>query len=118
MPKVAVVLLADTITAEGMGRMVNALTTAKEFTEAGDEARIIFDGAGTKWIAELQSADHKYHGLLESVKDTIVGACAYCSRAYGVKDEVQSAGVALLDDYDGHPSLHSLARDGFQILTF
>jgi len=52
------------------------------------------------------------------VKDTIVGSCAYCSRAYGVKDEVQSAGVGLLDDYDGHPSIHSLARDGFQILTF
>ena len=47
MPKAAVVLLADTTTAEAMGRMVNAFTTAKEFTEAGDEARIIFDGAGT-----------------------------------------------------------------------
>jgi len=39
-----------------------------------------------RWIAELQSADHKYHRLLESVKDTIVGSCANCSRAYGVKD--------------------------------
>jgi len=47
MPNAAVVPLADTTTAEGMGRMGNALTTAKEVTEAGDEARIIFDGAGT-----------------------------------------------------------------------
>jgi hypothetical protein len=117
-PNAAVVLLADTETSEGMGRMTNALTTAREFREAGDEAKVIFDGAGTKWILELQNPDHKYHRLFEAVKDDIVGACAYCSRAYGVKDSVQAAGVPLLDEYDGHPSLHRFASQGYQVLTF
>jgi hypothetical protein len=35
MPKIAVMLLADTETHEDMGRMSNALTLAKEGKEAG-----------------------------------------------------------------------------------
>lgn len=31
--------------------MANALTTAKEAKEAGDQIRVVLDGAGTKWAA-------------------------------------------------------------------
>jgi hypothetical protein len=37
MAKAAIVLLADVDTPEGRGRMANALTTAKEFKDAGDD---------------------------------------------------------------------------------
>lgn len=53
MPKAAIILVADTETSEGMGRMANALTTVKEFKDAGDDAVLIFDGAGTRWVAQL-----------------------------------------------------------------
>jgi hypothetical protein len=35
MPKAAIVILADTETPGDLGRVVNGLTTAKEFKEAG-----------------------------------------------------------------------------------
>ena len=38
MAKAASIVFADTETREASGRVVNALTTAKEFKEAGDEA--------------------------------------------------------------------------------
>jgi len=44
--------------------------------------------------------------------------CAYCSRAYGVKDEVEAAGIALMDEYKGHPSVRQLIVDGFAVVTF
>ena len=50
MVKVAFVVLADTETREGLGRTVNAMIGTKEFKEAGDEVRLIFDGAATRWI--------------------------------------------------------------------
>ena len=50
MAKAATIIFADTDRPEGLGRVVNALTTVKEFKEAGDEAVVIFDGAGTKWV--------------------------------------------------------------------
>jgi hypothetical protein len=118
MAKAAIVLLADTDTHEGMGRMANALTTAKEFKEAGDETRLIFDGAGTKWVAELSNPEHKYSHALEEVRDAVQGACAYCSRAFGVKEKVEAANIPLLDDFSGHPSLRSLIADGYEVITF
>ncbi|HEY3190250.1 MAG TPA: hypothetical protein VGJ70_22360 [Solirubrobacteraceae bacterium] len=97
MSKIAVMLLADTGTAEAMGRMANALTLAKEGKEAGDDVRLVLDGAGTKWAPELANEDHKYHRLFEDVRDE-TGACVYCARAYGVKDAVEATGVGLLDE--------------------
>ena len=118
MSKIAVVLLADTDTPGDMGRMANALITVKEAREAGDDVRLIFDGAGTKWVGVLAAADHKYHESFTSVREAIAGVCAYCAKAYGVADRVEAAGLPLTSEYEGHPSLRSLVSEGFQIITF
>ena len=56
MDKAAIIVLADTETHGELGRLVNALSTADEFREHGDEVTIIFDGAGVRWAAELSNA--------------------------------------------------------------
>lgn len=117
MSKIAVLLLADTETPENTGRLANALTLTKEAKEAGDEVHLIHDGAGTKWVAALADEQHKYHRLYEDVKDT-AGACVYCARAYGVKEAVEAAGVEMLDEYKGHPSIRQLIVDGFEVVSF
>jgi len=48
MAKAAIVILADTESKEGLGRVANTLTAAKEFREEDHEVTIVFDGAGTK----------------------------------------------------------------------
>src|SRR5829696_334830 len=118
MTKAAIVVLADTESMEGLGRVANALTAAKDFQEEGHEVTFIFDGAGTKWIGELSDPDHKYNGHFESVKDEIEGACAYCARAFGVKEEVQKSGVDLMGEFEGHPSLAKLVSEGYEVITF
>ncbi|MDA8067614.1 MAG: hypothetical protein M0T77_03245 [Actinomycetota bacterium] len=118
MTKACFVLLADTDSHEAMGRMANALTSAKEFADAGDEAAVIFDGAGTKWVPELESEEQRYHRLYSELADQIVGACSYCAAAFGVKDQIEASRVRLLTDYRGHPSLHKFAAAGYQIITF
>ena len=118
MTKACFVLLADTDTHEAIGRMANALTSAKEFVDAGDEAVLIFDGAGTKWVPELESEEHRYHGIYAELGDHIAGACSYCAKAFGVKEQIEASDVRLLTDYRGHPSLHKFVADGYQVLTF
>jgi len=118
MPRAAVILLADTDTPEAMGRMANALTTASEFVKAGDEVMVVFDGAGTRWVPELAKADHHYHRLYADIAEQIAGACAYCARAFGVREDIEAAGVRLLDDFNGHPSIHTMVSDGYHVLTF
>lgn len=118
MSKVAIVVLADTTTHEALGRVVNALEAVKEFKEAHDDVQLIFDGAGPKWIPELERPDHKAHGLYAAVKDRISGACDFCAGAFGVKDTVTSCGVRLAGDHDGHPSFKKLVEQGYRIITF
>jgi len=118
MPKLAIVVLADGETHESLGRLVNALTTAKEFKENNDEVQLIFDGGGTKGLAEITDPAHKAHALYQAVQDKVAGACSYCASAFGVKNALQDKNVRLLDDYAQHPSLRSLVAKGFQLITF
>jgi hypothetical protein len=118
MAKAALVVLADTETHEGLGRVVNALITAKELKQSGDEVSIVFDGAGTRWVAALSDQEHRYHGLFADVRDRIAGACAYCAKAFGVRREIEEAGITLLEDFEQHPSLRSYLASGYQVVTF
>lgn len=118
MSKAAIVLLADTDTHADLGRAVNALMTAREFKEGGDDVRVIFDGAGTKWPSVLADPQHEAHGLYEAVEDVIAGACGYCSRAFEAERAGREQPVQLLEDYHGHPSIRTRVNDGFQVLTF
>jgi hypothetical protein len=118
MNKVAVIVLCDVESFEHLGRIFNALTAVKEYKDAGDDVRLIFDGAGTKWVGVLSQAEHKAHGLYESVKDKLVGACSFCSNVFGTADQVKQNRVALLDEYSGHPSFRRLSSDGYSIITF
>jgi len=118
MLKAAVVLLADTEGLGNMGRMANALSAVQEFKGAGDDVRLIFDGAGVKWIGELSDADHKYHDHFESVRDKIEGVCKYCANAFQVTEQIESNGVPFADEFNGHPSFRSLVSEGYQVITF
>jgi hypothetical protein len=118
MNKVGMVILTDTTSHEALGRIVNALEFAKELAEHDDDVRIIFDGAGTKWIPELLDENHDAHPLFRAVQPHIDGACRFCAKAFGVFREVKESEINLLDDYDQHPSLRNLITEGYQIVTF
>lgn len=118
MEKVAVVVLADTETHGDMGRVANALQTTKELKEAGDDVVIVFDGASTKWIGELSKDGSPLNPLFNQVRDKMVGACSYCAGAFDAKEDVRTAGAALVDEYEGHPSMRKLISEGYQIITY
>ncbi|WP_306059231.1 hypothetical protein [Natronococcus wangiae] len=117
MPDAAIVVLAGTESPSDLGRVVNALQTAEEFDEAGDDVEIVFDGAGTQWIPELADEDHDYHSLYAGLTD-LMTACHYCANAYDVAGEVEDSPAELLDEHEGHPSIRSLVEDGYEIITY
>jgi hypothetical protein len=118
MHKVAIVVLADTTQADGLGRIVNALMAAKEFKDGKDDVQVIFSGAGTKWLGELADPKHKLHDVYKDVKDRIVGACGFCASAFGVTDSVKGCGVRLLEEYGTNMSFRRLLDKGYQVITF
>lgn len=118
MAKIGIIVFSDTASIEALGKVSNAFMLAMEAAENGDELKIIFEGAGTKWIGELEKEDHKLHGLYKGLKDKITGACSFCAHAFGVKSQVEKSGISLLSEYKDHPSLRNLIADGYSIVSF
>jgi len=118
MEKVAIVILAGPGSKSALGRLVNALEAAREFVEADDEVEVIFDGAGTQWVPVLDDPDHDYHHLYAAVRDS-VSVCEYCADTFEVADAIAEAErVALLSEFEGHPSIRSLVADDYEIITY
>lgn len=117
MSQAAVVVLAGTDSSGDLGRVVNALETAREFQQSNGDLELIFDGAGTQWIPELEDEDSNYHELYRDVKEDAT-ACSYCAGAFDVEGDVTDAGVELVDEQDGHPSIQSLVDEGYEVITF
>jgi hypothetical protein len=104
MDRAAIVVLADTETHGELGRLVNALSTADEFKEHGDEVTITFDGAGVRWAAELSRPEQQLHQRFERLRDKVAGACHYCAGAFEVRDELERIGFPMLRDHCAHSS--------------
>lgn len=121
----AIVVLSDPASSpdEAFGRVFNALATAYDHQQAGDDVVMLFQGAGTRWVEQLEKADHPAHALFEAVRDTIAGVSSACATAFGATNGAVEAGVTLLDDNpvpgtSGLPSLRKLIGTGHTVLTF
>ncbi|SIS18210.1 DsrE family protein [Natronorubrum thiooxidans] len=118
MTNAAIVILAGTESHADVGRLVNGLEAAKEFAQTdGDDVELIFDGAGTQWIPELEDEESDYHELYQAVQED-VAACDFCAGAFGVEDAISETDVVTLADHDGHPSVRSLVDDDYEVITF
>ena len=122
--KTAIIVLSDPKGGEeALGRVFNALAAAYDYQEQDDEVTILFQGAGTRWIAELNKSDHPAHGLFDAVKNTVAGVSCGCAEVFGATEEVEKSAFDFIKDNAvpgtaGLPSLRKLASDGYTILTF
>lgn len=102
--------------AQDMGRAVHGLTYGQELHEAGYEVKIFFDGAGTTWVKEFEKADNPFNPVFKQVMKLgiIQGACQACAGFFDVADDVENAGVALVNETaSGHSSLAKYVKEGF-----
>lgn len=117
MAKVAILLLTGTAGGE-RAKAFHALLLARGLKEAGDEVKLIFDGAGTGWIGTFADPQDRLHSLYEQVKamGVVHGVCDFCAGHYSDKDLVQKEGLPLRGEAGGHPDLVDLIRQGYQII--
>lgn len=118
MKKVLLIIYAGKETHEGMGRVFNALIAAKELKEAKHDVSLIFDGAGTEWLADIMQESSQMHQLYQTLKDNISAACDFCAGAFKVKEQLQAQKAPLVGQYEGHPSFRKYVEEGYQIVTF
>lgn len=123
--KTAIVVMSDPKNGseEALGRVFNALALASECKQNGDEVAVVFNGAGTRWPAELAKLSHPANGLYNSVRDVVQGASCGCADVFGAKDGAEACGVPLKRDLalagtSGLLSLRRYAADGWHTIVF
>lgn len=117
MNSVAVIVFSDSETHADLGKIANAIEIIEEFSQAGEKALLLFDGAGVTWPGKLADSEHPLFSKFKKVKTNVKGACAFCSKAFHAEEGVKKAGIRFLDDFEGHPSIYTLVKAGYQIIT-
>lgn len=118
--KYLIILQAGKESHEGMARAVHALLYSKELKEHGHEVVLLFDGAGTEWIAEWSKPDSTdklapmYQELREAGVTQVI--CDFCANAFQVKLSLEESQAPLTAEYQGHPSIAKFADQGYQII--
>lgn len=118
MAKMAIILFSEA--SEGnMARAFHAMLLTKQLNGSDVESRLIFDGAGTEWIATLANPQHPLHRLFSEVKGLgyIEGACQFCSTHHSDPALLEKEGVCSLGESGGHPDIASKLKEGWQIMT-
>ena len=119
--KTAIIILSDPKSGadESLGKALNGMAAAYDFKQAGEEVKILFQGAGTRWPQELQKEDHLAHKIYKAVEDKIEGVSAACSKLFGADPSGHDLiGGNPIPNTAGLPSLVQLRKDGYTILTF
>jgi len=68
-----------------------------ELKEKKQDVTLIFQGAGTRWIAEASKSDHPTHAIYAAVKDKVL-VCGGCADVFGATAQAESAGARLVRD--------------------
>ena len=123
--KTAIIIISDPKNGseEALGRAFNALALASECKQKGDEVAVVFNGAGTRWPAELTKLSHPANSLYNSFRDVVQGASCGCADVFGAKESVESCGLPRKKDHvlAGTTGLLSLRRylaEGWQTVVF
>lgn len=118
--KVLIVLQAGTESHEGRARALHSVLYAKELVSAGATVRLVFDGAGTAWLARWKQGGGSASRAAQLFAElTAAGVayevCDYCAGAFDVRQELIDLGETLSGAYLDHPSIASHVADGFQV---
>ncbi len=123
MAKFAIILQAGPGSHESHARMFHSMVYSKELRERGHDVRLVFDGAGTEWLAKWGSPqdddDRLMGGLFQQLKDAglAYAVCDFCATAFKVREKLRDQGEPLVAEYMNHPSIAELVDNGFDLLV-
>lgn len=124
MAKYALVVMSEPGEANpaGQGRMIHALSAARDLKVAGHEVKLWLDGIGVTWLAAFDGRTdpftQHYGPLFDQLRGDI-GACEFCtSKRFGAASSARKLGIAVAGGTEEHHSVGSLVTDGYQVLTF
>lgn len=101
-----------------LARAYRGLKTALEFTQAGDDVVVVFDGSGVETLAAIADPTSQLNAVLKGITSSVAGACSFCASSHDVADAIVAAGFPLLADYEGEASVRKYVSADYTILNF
>ena len=95
---------------------LHVLLNAIDMENRGMESKIVIEGEAVKLVVEMEESKNPLY-LEAKQKGIIAGICKACSAKLGVLAYNQNAGLPLLDDMSGHPSIAAYIAQGYQVIT-
>jgi hypothetical protein len=104
------------------GRMVHAMTLARDLRAAGQQVGVYFHGVGVRWLAGMANRNdpftRHYGSLFDQIADLSV-ACQFCAtNRFGAAESAGQLGVGLVGGLTDHHSLAAELTSGAQVHTF
>lgn len=92
------------------------LMNALDLSAAGNEVKIIFEGASVKLVSLFEEEKNP---LYSKTKDAgmIAGVCYACSKVLDVYEENLKSGLPMLDDMSGHAGMKSYVEEGYHVVS-
>ena len=92
------------------------LLNALDLSAAGQEVKIIFEGASVKLPSLLKEEKNPlFARAIES--NLIAGICFACSKVMGVFEANLALGLPMLDDMNGHAGMKPYLQEGFEVIS-
>jgi DsrE/DsrF-like family len=125
MSKTAIVVFSDPKAGsdEALGRLFNAMFLTLELKDKGQEVALIFQGAGSRWPAEVTKPTHPAHALYHAVADKVAGVCGGCADVFGATEGAKATGITLVRErkIPGTSGILDLSRyldEGYRLVAF
>jgi hypothetical protein len=98
----------------------HALLNAMDMTARGFDVKLVLEGASVELVKDLVDRDKPFGQMFcQAMEDGLIdGACEACSNSLGVREHVQQAGLRLLGDMHGHPSMAGYIEQGYEVIVF
>ena len=94
----------------------HVLMNALDLHEAGQEVKIIFEGASVKLVPQFEEENNPLYNKAKKA-GLIAGICLACSKVLGVYDDNLKTELPMLDDMNGHAGMKNYLKDGFQVIS-
>lgn len=99
---------------------IHVLLNALDMHGHGQEVQVVMEGASVRLAELLLNPEHALHPLFQQAVQAglLAGVCRACAAKLGATEHVEQAGLPLIGDMHGHPSMHGYMAAGFRIITF
>ncbi len=92
------------------------LMNALDLSTAGEDIKIIFEGASVKLISIFEEENNPLYNKAKKA-DIIAGICLACSKVLGVYDANLKSGLPMLNDMSGHAGMKKYIENGYDVVS-